>query len=56
MDNKTDLIDLRCPICNKKLALVSAADVGIKYLQLKCCRCKTESFYSGGKMMIKQIK
>lgn len=53
MDNQKYLIDLRCPCCNKKLALISSADVGINYLQLKCCRCKTELFYTNGKLHIK---
>ena len=48
-----DLIDLRCPNCNKKLAFLSKEDIDLKYLQLKCSRCKIEFYYSKGE--IKQI-
>ena len=52
-NNTSDVIWLRCPICNKKLALISAADVSIHYLQLKCPRCKIEFYYTDGKIYIK---
>lgn len=47
------LIDIRCPICAKKLAFISAKDIGIHYLQLKCPRCKIEFYYTEGRIFKK---
>ena len=48
-----DLKEVRCPYCNKLLAFVSNEDEKIRYLQLKCGRCKKEICFTNGKIFIK---
>ena len=47
------MIELRCPCCGKLLAYISNKDKYLNYLQLKCCRCKREIFYSNGNIELK---
>lgn len=48
------LLVLRCPICNKKLAYLAETDKSISFLQLFCNRCKKELVYSNGRLGIKK--
>lgn len=49
----SNLIDLRCPVCNKLEIMISSEDQGIHYMQTKCPRCKTTWYYSHGEIKIK---
>ena len=47
------MTEVRCPKCNKKLAVISTEDKNMNYLQLKCSRCKMEVVYTKGEIKIK---